>query len=101
VTGILLHCYYQFSSGCCQGTATAKAQISASEAMRKDAQVPSVAPSVVGAVVGALVGALMGALVGALVSALVGGLGRKGAKKGAVQGPEWRKKFERKASGSK
>ena len=52
---------------CYQGATTAKAQISASEAMRKqDAQVPSVAPSLVGAVMGAVMGALVGALVGAL-----------------------------------
>ena len=51
---------------CYQGATTTKAQISASEAMRKDAQVPSVAPSVVGAVMGAVMGALVGALVGAL-----------------------------------
>jgi hypothetical protein len=40
----------------CQSTATTKAQVSASEAMRIDAPsvVPSVAPSVVGAVMGAL-----------------------------------------------
>jgi hypothetical protein len=80
VTGILLHHCYQFSSATnYQGATTAKAQISASEAMRKDAQVPSVAPSVVGAVMGAVMGALVGALVGVrlVVSALVGGLGRR------------------------
>ena len=47
---------------CYQGATTAKAQISASEAMRKDAQVPSVAPSVAPSVVGAVMGALVGAL---------------------------------------
>ena len=79
MTGILLHYIYQFSSATCyQGATTAKAQISASEAMRKDAQVPSVAPSmapsmapsvapsVASSVVGAVMGAVMGALVGAL-----------------------------------
>jgi hypothetical protein len=51
---------------CYQGATTTKAQISASEAMRKDAQVPSVAPSMAPSVASSVVGAVMGAVMGAL-----------------------------------
>jgi hypothetical protein len=75
--------------------------------MRKDAQVPSAVGGAVGGAVrgvirgGCFHGCSHGCLGGCLVvSALDWGLGRQGANKGAIQGPEWRKKIERKASGS-
>ena len=78
MTGILLHYCYQFSSATKALPLQKQAQISASEAMRKDAQVPSVAPSmapsmapsVAPLVASSVVGAVMGAVVGALVGAL-------------------------------
>jgi hypothetical protein len=50
MTGILLHYCYQFSSATKALPLQKQAQISKSEAMRKDAQVPSVAPSVASSV---------------------------------------------------